>query len=578
NYYYFDAKPGIAYDLYTTSTLDTQGTLYDADKNRLGYDDNSGLENNFAFVQSYDGRRYLKVGTKGTATGSYTLSLRKRFAVPVLTGKEGQDSYIVSWNAIDKAKEYLVTIYDAGGRIGDAIVTETSYEYVYTNETAGKTLAFTVTPRENAELTGEESRRIYNTNRDSKWHYDTPMLQSRINFASTVCGGKIYVLGGEDKDTSAVFRDLEVFEPEKQTWTKVSEYPGNAAGTRDAGIVNARMVTVGGKLYVFGGQTDTSTLARTIKEAYCYDPDSARWTRLADLSEGRTEMPVTVLDGKIYIFAKAGSTERVDVYDPKEDTWSSDVKADTSTNLQARTVDGRIFVLREKEAENKELPAKMYWEEYLPETGEYDNAGEICSFANADQYLSGAVVNGKIYMVNNRETSQVICYDVYLDQWSQLSVFNLKKSCSKLQSVGTTLYSLGGFMQGFGTLDVVEAYELETVQITKQLEVVKGEDYELQVDAGNCEEDTDYLVTVRIDPSVLSFSRTSSFMQRKKFEQGRDGIQLVHYAPKKGVIVVKLRGKMETGDTIQAYQSIPAAGLKNETTVVSMEIQNGKKQ
>ncbi len=570
NYYYFETKPGIAYDLYTTSALDTQGILYDEDKNRLDYDDNSGLNDNFCFTKSYDGRRYLKVNVKGSATGKYTLSLKKRFVVPEPVGRRKEDSYIISWSPVEHATEYLITVYDSRGKISEAVTGGTSYEYVFTGDTVGKTLAFTVTPRENESLAGEHSRKIYSDNTESEWKYGAPMTERRENFASAVCGGKIYVLGGEDRETKTTFRSLEVYDPEKQTWERAGDYPGDVPG-----ICNARMAALKGKLYVIGGQTETGVNARLLKEVWSYDPDSGRWEALADLPEGRTDMPVTVCDGKIYVFAKVGTEERVDVYDPAADRWTSDVRAGTSVNLQARTIDGKIFVLREKEPEDGDLPAKMYWEEYLPESGEYDNAGTVCDFANAGQYRSGAVVNSKIYMVNDKSADRALCYDVYLDKWSRVSVFNLEKGASQIQSVGNVLYSLGGTLEGFGTADVTEIYELDIKQITKQMDVTEGEPYELQVRAANCEEDTDYLVTVRTDPSALEYAGTSSFMRREKIEKGRGGIQLMRYMPKKGVMILKLRGKMETGDTGQAYQSIPVTGVKDGVTAVSMQIEKG---
>ncbi|MCH5266486.1 MAG: hypothetical protein J1F02_11340, partial [Lachnospiraceae bacterium] len=562
NYYYFDAKPGIAYDLYTTSTLDTQGTLYDTDKNRLGYDDNSGLENNFAFIQSYDGRRYLKVGTKGTATGSYTLTLKKRFAIPEPVGEEGQDSYIIRWDAIDKAKEYLVTIYNASGKIGEAIVTGTSYEYVYTNETVGRTLAFTVTPRENTMLTGEPSRKIYNTNNSSEWSYKTPMNQTRKNFSRAVCDGKLYVLGGETEE--GALKSLEVYDPSKETWTLLAAYPGDLTG-----LCHAAMVTVGKEIYVIGGQSDTSTKARITAGVYAYNTVTGTWSKKKDMAERRTKLSTALYQGKIYAFSQIGTTERVDVYDPAEDSWENHTFANTSTIVQAFNIDGRLFVLREESYAGK----GMYLEEYLPDTGKYDNEGTVCPFANADRYTSGTVVNGKIYLNKENETDQVIYYDVYTDKWGQVSVLNLRKEKAQLQSIGEVLYSVGGTMTGFGTLDVLEALELNTVTVAKQLEVTEGEIYELQVKAGNCKEDTEYVVTIRVDADALAYRYVSSFMQKEAMEKKKDGIELIHYAPKRGVMVFRLRSTIERGKTKEAYQSIPVKGLADRTTTVRMQVE-----
>lgn len=566
NYYYFDAEPGIAYDLYTTSGLDTQGILYSSDKERLAYDDNSGLDQNFLFTRNYNSRHYLKINVKGKETGTYTLTLKKRFKKPEPIGKAGQDSYIITWDPVENAKDYVVTIYHANGKEIEAVTAATTYEFPYDNETLGKTLAFTVTPRQDEQLIGEASRKIYNTNAVSEWSYDTPMNQTRTHFGSTVCDGKIYVLGGMAEKKQAV-KTMEVFDVNKQTWTKLPDYPGDVDG-----ICNMALATVGNDIYVLGGQTDDTVNAQLVSDVYCYHTESGKWEKKADLPQKRTGMVTTVCDGTIYAFARVGTTERVDVYEPAEDTWTSHVKADTSINVQAQTIDGHIYVLRETQEKNA-VKAEMYWEEYLPEEGEYDNAGETCPLNRADRYSSGTVINGKIYMVKEKASNEAVCYDVYLGTWSTVPVMNLVKEKTVIAGVGNTLYTIGGDMHGFGCLDVVERYVLENPQITKTLDVNRDEIYELQIEAGQCKEDTDYVVTVRMDPGVLAFEKTSSFMDQQNFEQGKEGVQLLTYAKKRGVLTFRLNGRMETGDTMEAYKSIPVRGLVDGKTTVQMQVE-----
>lgn len=286
-------------------------------------------------------------------------------------------------------------------------------------------------------------------------------------------------------------------------------------------------------------------------------------------------MVTTVCDGKIYAFARIGTTERVDVYDVTEDTWTSSVKADTSINVQAQTIDGHIYVLRETQEKNA-VKAEMYWEEYLPEEDAYDHAGEKCPINKADRYTYGTVVNGNVYMIKENATDEVLCYNAYLDTWDTVPVVNLIKERSELVSVDNSLYSIGGKLNGFGFLDVVERYDLESLQFTKSLKIAKDEIYELQIEAGKCKEDTDYIIAVRIDPQILTFEKTSSFMSKEDFEKGKDGIQLLKYSEKCGVIMFKLNTKMESGDTIEAYQSIPVKGLVNGVTTVQMQVNEEK--
>ena len=257
NYYYFDTKPGIAYDIYSESSIDTQAVLYDTNKERVGYDDNSGLDNNFLFTGAYNGRKYLKVSVKNNGMGNYTLHLKKRFAVPEPTTIKGQDKVTITWNAVDKAKEYLVSVYDGGKKITETVVTGTSYDYVYNNETAGRILGFTVTARENASLTGETSRMIFNTDSQSEWVYATPMQEARKNSSVTAQDGKIYVLGGENATGS--LKNFAAYDTEKRTWQSLPDYPGTTTG-----ICRAAMFAYNNEIYVVGGQTDTSATGKLL--------------------------------------------------------------------------------------------------------------------------------------------------------------------------------------------------------------------------------------------------------------------------------------------------------------------------
>ena len=243
NYYYFDARPGIAYDLYTESSVDTQGILYDRDKKRTGYDDNSGLQKNFLITRSYHGRTYLKVSLKNKATGTYTLHLKKRFAVPEPSGTCGRDRNLAKG---------------------------TSCEYIYTSETRGKILGFTVTARKNASLTGEPSRMVYNTDSRSEWVYTTPLPEKRKNSSAVTLDKRIYVLGGESEERP--IKSFAAFDIEKKRWEPLPDYPGT-----DSGICKAAMTVYNNEILVIGGQTGTSTGAKQEHQLDRYLPYQNRY-------------------------------------------------------------------------------------------------------------------------------------------------------------------------------------------------------------------------------------------------------------------------------------------------------------
>ena len=554
NYYYFDAKPGIAYDIYTDSTIDTQATMYDVNKERVGYADDTGVNKNFSFVGSYDGRRYLKVSAKNNETGIYTLSMKKRFTIPEVTGIKGADKYTLTWNAVENAKEYLVCVYDGGNKISEAVITGTTYDYIYTNATNGKTLGFTVTARENVGLTGETSKMIYNTDNQSEWVYMTPMEEQRKNASAVTVNEKIYVLGGENATGS--LKSFTAYDTEKKTWESLPEYPGT-----ETGICKTTMIAYNNEIYVIGGQTGTGANATILKSVYVFNTDSKQWQKKADLVDGRTNLATAVCDNKVYAFSQAGTTDKVDIYDLKTDTWEAMVMPGTSDILGAASVDNRVFVLKEE-------GERMYWAEYLPEDNAFDDAGTVCPYATSDNFGTPVVISGKIYMVKETETKNVLVYDAYSDEWGEISYMNLMKKESVLSACGNDLYSIGGEMAGFGVLDVVEQYSIKVQTIKKQMAINESESYELQVTAGNLDKGQTQIVTISVDPDELEIQSASSFEEEEVLKEGTDGVTLLKYQPKKGVMVLKLTGSMEQRDSYEAYQSVPVvAKVSGKTTV-----------
>ena len=555
NYFYFDTEPGIAYEVYTDSAIDTQATMYDESKERVGYADDTGTNKNFSFVGSYNKRRYIKVSAKDKATGSYTLHLKKRFAIPEVNGMKGQDKYTLTWNSIENAKEYLVCVYDGGKKISETVVTGTIYEYVYTNATSGKILGFTVTARESEALTGESSKMIYSADSQSEWVYQTPMEKSRKNASVVTAGEKLYVLGGENETGS--LSSFAAFDTEKKTWESLPDYPGNVSG-----ICKAAMIADSKDIYVIGGQTSTKTDAKALKNVYVYHTESKQWQKKADMKEGRTNLSTAVCDKKVYAFSKAGATDRVDVYDMNTDTWETTVMPGTSTILGAAAVDNRVFVLKEKES-------SLFFEEYLPEENTWEEPGAVCPYTVSDRFVAPVVIRGKIYLVKESETKDVYVYDAYLDEWSEVSAMNLKKQESFLAACGNELYSIGGEMTGFGVLDVVEHYTVKVQTTKKQMEVRQGSHYELQINAGNLKKGQSKVVTISVNPKELEIKNASSFAEEDDLKEGVDGITLLKYQPKKGVLVWKLTGSLERGESCETYQSIPVEAKKDGKTEIA---------
>ena len=160
NYFYFDTKPGIAYEVYTDSAMDTQATMYDESKERVGYADNTGTNKNFSFVGSYNKRRYIKVSTKNKAIGSYTLHLKKRFAIPEVNRDEGTGQLYtyMEFGRDMRRNIWYVCMYGGSRKISETSCDRHELRVcVYECIQVGKTLGFTVTARESETLDRRKS-------------------------------------------------------------------------------------------------------------------------------------------------------------------------------------------------------------------------------------------------------------------------------------------------------------------------------------------------------------------------------------------------------------------------------------
>lgn len=289
------------------------------------------------------------------------------------------------------------------------------------------------------------------------------------------------------------------------------------------------------------------------------------------MAEGRTNLASAVSKDRLYVWTKAGATDKAEIYDIKTDTWETVVMPDTSTVIDAASVDNRVFVL-------KEDGEKMFWQEYLPEDNMFEDAGTECPFAISDQYKASAVISGKIYMVKEAETKEVLVYDTYTDEWSRISAMNLTKKDSALAASGNDIYSIGGEMTGYGVLDVVEQYTVKVQSTTKEMMVKKGEAYELQVTAGNLKKGQTKIVTVNVNPDEMQILNASSFEEEEVLKGGADGVTLLKYQPKKGVLVLKLKGSLERGESFETYQSIPVEAKMDGKTRVEITLTDKKEK
>ena len=77
---------------------------------------------------------------------------------------------------------------------------------------------------------------------------------------------------------------------------------------------------MGGKIYVTGGEDIESTL----NSVYVYDPQANAWTQLASMGTARRLHASAAVGGKLYVFGGMGGgiLSTAEVYDPASDSWA----------------------------------------------------------------------------------------------------------------------------------------------------------------------------------------------------------------------------------------------------------------
>ena len=123
----------------------------------------------------------------------------------------------------------------------------------------------------------------------------------RASARAAVLDGKAYVFAGRDS-TGHYLNDLWQYNPETDTWTYVSQCPGNKR-------VNATIAAADGALYMGLGYSASHAYNDTayLRDWWKYDPQNGQWTSLAQYPCANTIAPVTSTDGNdIHVYYGCG--------------------------------------------------------------------------------------------------------------------------------------------------------------------------------------------------------------------------------------------------------------------------------
>lgn len=187
-------------------------------------------------------------------------------------------------------------------------------------------------------LRGSMRRVVFYSARTNKWHRAPDMLRRRHFFGSCVINNCLYVAGGENEGVTRSLRSAEVYDPNKNRWSFISDM--STAMVPFIGVVYE------GKWYLKGLGSHRQVLSEV------YHPESDNWYPVYDGMVAGWRNPSVSLNGHLYALdCKDGCKLRV--YDDSSDSWSKHIDSrahlGNSKALEAAALvplSGKLCVIR----------------------------------------------------------------------------------------------------------------------------------------------------------------------------------------------------------------------------------------
>ena len=284
----------------------------------------------------------------------------------------------------------------------------------------------------------------------AQWTQKADMPTTRSDFSTCIVDGKIFVIGGSlrlkmDEYGDQSISTVEMYDPKTDTWEGKANMP-TVRSNVSVSVVDGRIYAIGGsKLKKYQVPRGFGIESEELPTVEMYDPATDTWTQKADMPTPR-KTKTCVVDGKIYAVGgwstatEQSKLETVEVYDPATDTWT---KAQSMNHARCSAA---ISVVN----------------------GEIYAIGGIGWPPNRDpsgQYLS------------SRYLSNVEVFNPKTNQWQERTEMSVPKAAHSTSVIDGKIYVMGGYLKEgrkSKTLSVIEVYDPATDRWTQESDMLIG--------------------------------------------------------------------------------------------------------
>ena len=286
----------------------------------------------------------------------------------------------------------------------------------------------------------------------SKWETKADMLTAVTGFGSIEYNGKIYVFGGKTNSSGNITNETQIYDIDTDTWS--------SGASMDSNLNLCSAIEVNGIIYVMGGSV-TTAFATITKANYAYNPETDTWSSKCDVPFPVIGATLAVVDGKIYLMGGKNNSNSVQkttyVYDPITDTWEQKANMPYAKwQMGAVTVDNMIYTMGGIYSGTNVYTGVSTVEMYDPSK---DTWTAMPSMNSARTGLRALTYGGKIYALGGYTTPSVMDgqdsieeYDPTTKKWTTVGTLNTEKGVFGACIYKNSIYAYGGLGTSLNTI------------------------------------------------------------------------------------------------------------------------------
>jgi N-acetylneuraminic acid mutarotase len=134
------------------------------------------------------------------------------------------------------------------------------------------------------------------TNQSAGWVQMANLPNGRNHVAAASLGGYLYVIGGQhgQEDGQAAQNEVDRYDPTSNSWTVMASLPVNAGKSH----ITEGTLVYDGRIIVIGGETGYNDPQRYIVD---YDPTTNTWSQLGLLPAARSTVVAGIVNGQLVV-------------------------------------------------------------------------------------------------------------------------------------------------------------------------------------------------------------------------------------------------------------------------------------